>query len=259
MIRRPPRSTLFPYTTLFRSRARPWSDIRAGVYALIPMSSSNWLVVLRQCPPLVEQRFPGPVAPAPQPNQPDEHQPQRRPEQPDGASPPEPPVARGDVALPPDLEVTLGQVVGLAQGRVQRRVARQMIDEGVQPAPTPPPLEQQDRGGGERIGGRRIRPVAAERPVEFVQIELHPSGHLPVQPQRVEAVPLPRGHGRVPLLEPERQPPPHPRAQRKMSELMAEGDGQAGRRGGGQQPAPGPLGETRAPPPPRPSPPGGGA
>src|SRR2546422_1420662 len=72
MIRRPPRSTLFPYTTLFRSRARPWSDIRAGVYALIPMSSSNWLVVLRQCPPLVEQRFPGPVAPAPQPNQPDE-------------------------------------------------------------------------------------------------------------------------------------------------------------------------------------------
>src|SRR5438034_3607291 len=102
------------------------------------MSSSNWLVVLRQCPPLVEQRLPGPVAPAPQPNQPDEHQPQRRPEQPDGASPPEPPVARGDVALPSDLEVTLGQVVGLAQGRVQRRVARQVIDEGLQPAPTPP-------------------------------------------------------------------------------------------------------------------------
>src|SRR5205807_10483331 len=120
-----------------RERARPWSDIRAGVYALIPMSSSNWLVVLRQCPPLVEQCFPDPVAPAPQPNQPDEHHPQRRPEQPDGASPPEPAVARGDVALPPDLEVTLGQVVGLAQGRVQRRVARQVIDEGSQPAPPP--------------------------------------------------------------------------------------------------------------------------
>src|SRR2546423_12447342 len=30
MIRRPPRSTLFPYTTLFRSRARPWGD-RADV------------------------------------------------------------------------------------------------------------------------------------------------------------------------------------------------------------------------------------
>src|SRR5437588_9765307 len=27
MIRRPPRSTLFPYTTLFRSRA-PWADLR---------------------------------------------------------------------------------------------------------------------------------------------------------------------------------------------------------------------------------------
>src|SRR3712207_8881739 len=28
MIRRPPRSTLFPYTTLFRSRARPLPDAR---------------------------------------------------------------------------------------------------------------------------------------------------------------------------------------------------------------------------------------
>src|SRR3712207_7385557 len=27
MIRRPPRSTLFPYTTLFRSRARPGEDL----------------------------------------------------------------------------------------------------------------------------------------------------------------------------------------------------------------------------------------
>src|SRR5256884_8192330 len=197
MIRRPPRSTLFPYTTLFRS-------------------------------PLVEQRLPGPVAPAPQPNQPDEHQPQRRPEQPDGASPPEPPVARGDVALPPDLEVTLGQVVGLAQGRVQRRVARQMIDEGLQPAPTPPPLEQQDRGGGERIGGRRIRPVAAGRPVEVVQIEPHPSGPLPVQPHRGEAGPPPPGPRPRPPLRPERPPPPPPRAQAPLSEAQAAG----GRTGG---------------------------
>src|SRR2546430_10001496 len=30
MIRRPPRSTLFPYTTLFRSRARPLSATDAG-------------------------------------------------------------------------------------------------------------------------------------------------------------------------------------------------------------------------------------
>src|ERR1041384_8717337 len=30
MIRRPPRSTLFPYTTLFRSQARSWRCIRGG-------------------------------------------------------------------------------------------------------------------------------------------------------------------------------------------------------------------------------------
>src|SRR5712675_3084652 len=30
MIRRPPRSTLFPYTTLFRSRSRPRLGIRRG-------------------------------------------------------------------------------------------------------------------------------------------------------------------------------------------------------------------------------------
>src|SRR5258708_17184722 len=34
MIRRPPRSTLFPYTTLFRSRLRPAVD-EAGVDALV--------------------------------------------------------------------------------------------------------------------------------------------------------------------------------------------------------------------------------
>src|SRR3712207_7720635 len=31
MIRRPPRSTLFPYTTLFRSNERPVAGIEAGV------------------------------------------------------------------------------------------------------------------------------------------------------------------------------------------------------------------------------------
>src|SRR5690554_7466980 len=30
MIRRPPRSTLFPYTTLFRSRLRPGTDLAAN-------------------------------------------------------------------------------------------------------------------------------------------------------------------------------------------------------------------------------------
>src|SRR3712207_7137600 len=36
MIRRPPRSTLFPYTTLFRSRIRGLEDIRAIVVAAHP-------------------------------------------------------------------------------------------------------------------------------------------------------------------------------------------------------------------------------
>src|SRR2546426_1163813 len=31
MIRRPPRSTLFPYTTLFRSLLDPWIELRSGL------------------------------------------------------------------------------------------------------------------------------------------------------------------------------------------------------------------------------------
>src|SRR5256884_4166916 len=34
MIRRPPRSTLFPYTTLFRSRSPPWHSDQRGEPAL---------------------------------------------------------------------------------------------------------------------------------------------------------------------------------------------------------------------------------
>src|SRR2546422_6734417 len=52
MIRRPPRSTLFPYTTLFRSRARRRARARAGrwpewlrtsivAYSLIPRSEEH--------------------------------------------------------------------------------------------------------------------------------------------------------------------------------------------------------------------------
>src|SRR5258708_18452666 len=45
MIRRPPRSTLFPYTTLFRSRmssAPAWPQIRAAMWtAMPPMSLSS--------------------------------------------------------------------------------------------------------------------------------------------------------------------------------------------------------------------------
>ena len=35
MIQRPPRSTLFPYTTLFRSGATLADDVRVGPYAVI--------------------------------------------------------------------------------------------------------------------------------------------------------------------------------------------------------------------------------
>src|SRR5256886_16033156 len=47
MIRRPPRSTLFPYTTLFRSLTRPrnkagsvykYNDVRVNVLALAPLN-----------------------------------------------------------------------------------------------------------------------------------------------------------------------------------------------------------------------------
>src|SRR2546428_7541353 len=42
MIRRPPRSTLFPYTTLFRSR-RPWFYLEfAGVTRLCRTSPAGW-------------------------------------------------------------------------------------------------------------------------------------------------------------------------------------------------------------------------
>src|SRR5256885_10781612 len=39
MIRRPPRSTLFPYTTLFRSRPRP--DLKEGEASLAPTSNER--------------------------------------------------------------------------------------------------------------------------------------------------------------------------------------------------------------------------
>src|SRR5258706_10834220 len=41
MIRRPPRSTLFPYTTLFRSRA-PWTTWSPGAVSPCPRSWRRW-------------------------------------------------------------------------------------------------------------------------------------------------------------------------------------------------------------------------
>src|SRR3712207_8777437 len=46
MIRRPPRSTLFPYTTLFRSRARRRDDPRAAV--LRPAHEHAFVVAQRR-------------------------------------------------------------------------------------------------------------------------------------------------------------------------------------------------------------------
>src|SRR2546422_4796026 len=48
MIRRPPRSTLFPYTTLFRSQnAAKWGDI-VGVPALLIVAGVLWLARRRR-------------------------------------------------------------------------------------------------------------------------------------------------------------------------------------------------------------------
>src|SRR6266508_1610509 len=41
MIRRPPRSTLFPYTTLFRSRPRPTLDLLTGGFPCQDLSTAN--------------------------------------------------------------------------------------------------------------------------------------------------------------------------------------------------------------------------
>src|SRR3712207_8398154 len=50
MIRRPPRSTLFPYTTLFRSRNPPNVGLRGSARAAAPWQSQS----ARRC---IEQRF----------------------------------------------------------------------------------------------------------------------------------------------------------------------------------------------------------
>src|SRR5689334_24234053 len=54
MIRRPPRSTLFPYTTLFRSAARPGVPLRGGAAPLEPaagraLAAQGRVLVVQQC------------------------------------------------------------------------------------------------------------------------------------------------------------------------------------------------------------------
>src|SRR3712207_7667163 len=54
MIRRPPRSTLFPYTTLFRSEARRIEAARQVVHLADPLPGGRRLMLL-QAPGLVEK------------------------------------------------------------------------------------------------------------------------------------------------------------------------------------------------------------
>src|SRR5438270_9632034 len=44
MIRRPPRSTLFPYTTLFRSLCAPLGDPRHAPRVTLPLAAAHLLV-----------------------------------------------------------------------------------------------------------------------------------------------------------------------------------------------------------------------
>src|SRR5688572_31244701 len=50
MIRRPPRSTLFPYTTLFRSVPRLSAWIGAGLLALLLLAGTEYLYPSLQAP-----------------------------------------------------------------------------------------------------------------------------------------------------------------------------------------------------------------
>src|SRR3712207_7835150 len=52
MIRRPPRSTLFPYTTLFRSIHEYWKPRGVGEGMNIPWWVGRWKRVLDALPPL---------------------------------------------------------------------------------------------------------------------------------------------------------------------------------------------------------------
>src|SRR3989440_2813861 len=54
MIRRPPRSTLFPYTTLFRSLEAAWAHMMAGVTAAQPGLALDGILVDAMAPAGVE-------------------------------------------------------------------------------------------------------------------------------------------------------------------------------------------------------------
>src|SRR2546426_930268 len=49
MIRRPPRSTLFPYTTLFRSISTQWSSVHSGAFLAFPSCPKFSHQILHLC------------------------------------------------------------------------------------------------------------------------------------------------------------------------------------------------------------------
>src|SRR3712207_8318643 len=57
MIRRPPRSTLFPYTTLFRSYAREWTKGRQTLYLVYEAYAPMALAELRRLGAEAHARF----------------------------------------------------------------------------------------------------------------------------------------------------------------------------------------------------------
>src|SRR2546422_3359305 len=107
MIRRPPRSTLFPYTTLFRSpvRARIYRVVAHPIYVGTTAAAVAQLAVLQNLPSLLlvagaaavnpwkiarERRVPPPAAPPAAPPPPGPPLP-----------PPHPPRSRGPPGFPP--------------------------------------------------------------------------------------------------------------------------------------------------------------
>src|SRR5258707_2129680 len=50
MIRRPPRSTLFPYTTLFRSQRRCWLSALSEAWSEMPVEPAAVMIAMRFAP-----------------------------------------------------------------------------------------------------------------------------------------------------------------------------------------------------------------
>ena len=111
-----------------------------------------------------------------------------------------PAIPRRDLASPLRLELVLGHVERGADRGVECRPRAEPVDQGRQ-APRPaPPVEEQHGGRGERI--RRLR-VGGVRPQRAVHIgETHPDAarKLPVEPERLEAVPLAGRERGVPFV-----------------------------------------------------------